>query len=133
MAKQSDLSVHYQAAFSTDGYLEVSDESIETSLEDYGADVDHRDVDSRIERPVASEFGVDDRAELRRSDTESSDHASLFVNTAEDRQLLGGRAGEHPVALRRVSVKLRARSDFCAGRKLRQLRNALFEIRDLLA
>lgn len=90
MAKQPDLSIHYQAAFGDNGDLEVSDESVETSLDDYGADIDHRAVDSRIDRPAASEFGVDDRAEIRRSDTEPSDQASLFVNTADDQQTLSG-------------------------------------------
>lgn len=90
MAKQPDLSIHYQAAFGSDGDLEVSDESVETSLDDYGANVDHREVDSRIDQPAASEFGVDDRAEIRRSKTEQSDQASLFVDTANDQQTLSG-------------------------------------------
>jgi hypothetical protein len=90
MAKQPDLSIHYQAAFGSNGDLEVTEESVATSLDDYGADVDHRHIDSCIDRPAASEFGVDDRAELRRAETEQSDQASLFVNTADDQQTLSG-------------------------------------------
>jgi hypothetical protein len=90
MAKKPAINVHYQAAFGTDGESEVAEESVETSLDDYGADVDHRDIDSRIDRPAASEFGVDDRVEIRRSDAEQSDQTSLFVNTAADQQTLSG-------------------------------------------
>lgn len=85
-----EISVHYQAAFGDDGEIDVVQQSVETSLDDYGADVDHREVDSRLDRPAASEFGVDDRAEVRRAETETSDQVSLFVDTADDQQTLTG-------------------------------------------
>ncbi len=103
MSKKPAISVHYQAAFGTDGEIEVAEESVATSLDDYGANVDHRDIDSRIDRPAASEFGVDDRAEVRQTDAEQSDQTSLFVNTAADQQTL---SGECAVLLRRGRVRL---------------------------
>lgn len=84
-----EISIHYQAAFDTDGEIEVTEESVATSLDDYGVDIDHREVDSRLDRPAASEFGVDDRAEVRRSSSDS-DQASLFADTAADQQTLLG-------------------------------------------
>jgi hypothetical protein len=66
----------------------VTETSIETSLEDFGADVDHRDRDSRLGRPEASEFGVDDRPEVGHS--EEGDQPTLFADTAEDQQILAG-------------------------------------------
>jgi hypothetical protein len=47
----------------------------EVSLEDFGADVDHRDRDSRLDRPEPSEFGVDDRPEVEHSEERRSGHA----------------------------------------------------------
>ena len=61
---------------------------VETSPEDFGADVDHRDRDSRLDRPEVSEFGVDDRPEVE--DSDKGDQASLFADTAEDQQTLAG-------------------------------------------
>lgn len=66
----------------------MTETSIETSLEDFGADVDHKDRESRIDRPEASQFGIDDRPEIHQS-TES-DQSTLFIDTAEDQQTLSG-------------------------------------------
>ena len=68
--------------------LQVLQTSVETSLEDFGADVDHRDRDSRLDRPEASEFGVDDRPEVEQ--TSEGDQSTLFADTAEDQQTLAG-------------------------------------------
>jgi len=64
----------------------VIETSVETSLENFGANVDHRDRDSRLGRPEASEFGVDDRPEVEHSS--EGDQTSLFADTAEDQQTL---------------------------------------------
>lgn len=88
MSDRPELDIHQQTAFGEDGQLEVTESSVETSLEDFGADVDHRDHDSRIDRPEASEFGVDDRPEVTRS-TESN-QSNLFAETADDQQTLTG-------------------------------------------
>ena len=81
-----EIEIHQQTAFGDDGQLEVTGSSVETSLDDFGADVDHRERDSQIDRPEAEEFGVDDRPEVTRS-TES-DQSNLFAETADDQQTL---------------------------------------------
>jgi hypothetical protein len=88
MSDRPEIEIQRQTAFSDDGQLEVTETSVETSLEDFGADVDHRDRDSRLDRPEASEFGVDDRPEVERSS--EGDQATLFADTAEDQQTLAG-------------------------------------------
>ena len=88
MSDRPELDIHQQTAFGEDGQLEITESSVETSLEDFGADVDHRDRDSQIDRPEASEFGVDDRPEITRS-TES-DQSNLFAEIADDQQTLTG-------------------------------------------
>ena len=88
MSDRPEIEIQRQTAFGDDGQLEVTEKSVETSLEDFGADVDHRDRDSRLDRPEASEFGVDDRPEVERSS--ESDQSSLFATTDEDQQTLTG-------------------------------------------
>ena len=88
MTNRPEIEIQQQTAFGDDGQLEVTETSVETSLEDYGADVDHRDRDSRLDRPAASEFGVDDRPEVERPP--EGDQSNLFVDTAEDQQTLAG-------------------------------------------
>ena len=67
MSDRPEIEIQQQTAFGDDGQLEVTETSVETSLEDFGADVDHRDRDSRLDRPEASEFGVDDHPEVEHS------------------------------------------------------------------
>jgi hypothetical protein len=88
MSNRPEIEIQQQTAFGEDGQLEVTEASVETSLEDFGADVDHRDRDSRLDRPAASEFGVDDRPEVERS-TEA-DQSTLFADTDKDQQTLAG-------------------------------------------
>ena len=88
MSDRPEIEIHQQTAFGDDGQLEVTESSVETSLEDFGADVDHRERDSRIDRPEAEEFGVDDRPGGTRSS--ESDQSNLFAETAEDQQTLTG-------------------------------------------
>ena len=82
------IQIQRQTAFGDDGQLEVTETSVETSLEDFGVEVDHRDRDSRLDQPEASEFGVDDRPEVERSS--ESDQSSLFATTTENQQTLTG-------------------------------------------
>ncbi|QZP39318.1 hypothetical protein [Halobaculum magnesiiphilum] len=88
MSNRPEIEIQQQTAFGDDGKLEVTETSVETSLEDFGADVDHRDRDSRLDRPEASEFGVDDRPEVEQSS--ESDQSNLFADTTEDQQTLAG-------------------------------------------
>jgi len=88
MSNRPEIEIQQQTAFGDDGQLEVTETSVETSLEDFGADVDNRDRDSRLDRPEASEFGVDDRPEVEQSS--ESDQSNLFADTTEDQQTLAG-------------------------------------------
>jgi hypothetical protein len=71
----------------TDG-IEPSEESVETDLEAFGADVDHRERDTRIDQPEASNFGVDDRKTVTRGD--GGEQRALFADTDDDQQTLTG-------------------------------------------
>jgi hypothetical protein len=88
MNNRPDISVHRQTAFGDDGQLEVTETSVETSLEDFGAEVDHRDRESRRDQPAASEFGVDDRPEVARAS--EGDQSALFADLGENQQTLAG-------------------------------------------
>ena len=88
MSDRPEIEIQRQTAFGEDGQLELTETSVETSLEDFGADVDHRDRDSRLDRPEASEFGVDDRPEVTHSST--GDQSTLFADTDADQQTLTG-------------------------------------------
>ncbi|MDS0300974.1 hypothetical protein NDI76_19700 [Halogeometricum sp. S1BR25-6] len=88
MSDRPKIEIQRQTVFGDDGQLEVTETNIETSLEDFGADVDHRDRDSRLDRPEASEFGVDDRPEVTQSS--SGDQSTLFADTDADQQTLTG-------------------------------------------
>ncbi|WP_458190724.1 hypothetical protein [Haladaptatus sp. NG-WS-4] len=88
MSDRPDIEIQRQTAFGEDGQLEITATSVETSLEDFGAEVDHRDRDSRLDRPAASQFGVDDRPDVEQS--AESDQSTLFAATADDQQTLAG-------------------------------------------
>ena len=88
MSNRPEISVHRQTAFGDDGQLEVTETSVETSLEDFGAAVDHRDRESRRDQPAASEFGVDDRPEVARGS--EGDQSALFADLDENQQTLAG-------------------------------------------
>jgi hypothetical protein len=93
MSDEQPIEISRQTAFGEDGQLEVTETSVETSLEDFGADVDHRDRDTRLDRPEASKFGVDDRPEATRTD--GGEQSPLFADTATDQQTLGGDRAAH--------------------------------------
>ena len=71
----------------TDG-IEPVEESVETSLEAFGASVDHREHDTRIDQPEATSFGVDDRKTVTRGD--GGEQRALFADTDDDQQTLTG-------------------------------------------
>jgi hypothetical protein len=72
----------------TDDGIEPAEESVETDLEAFGADVDHREQDSRLDQPEASSFGVDDRPEI--TSTDAGEQGALFADTTDDQQTLTG-------------------------------------------
>ncbi|WP_158057942.1 hypothetical protein [Halorussus halophilus] len=82
------ITVVRQATFTPEGDLETSDESVETSLEDFGASVDHHDREPRLDEPEAETFGIDDRPATHERAT--TDQATLFVDTDDDQRTLEG-------------------------------------------
>jgi hypothetical protein len=88
MSDRPEIEIQRQTAFGEDGPLELAETSVATSLEDFGANVDHRDRDSRLDRPEASEFGVDDRPEVAQSST--GDQSTFFADTDAGQQTLTG-------------------------------------------
>ena len=80
--------VQRQMVFAESGEIEPEEGPVGTSLEDYGAEVDHREQESRVEQASASEFGIDDRLEVKRA--ESGEQAGLFTSAAEEQRTLDG-------------------------------------------
>ena len=77
-----------QMVFAEDGEIEPEEGPVGTSLEDFGAEVDHRERETRVEQVSASEFGVDDRPEVKPA--KSGEQARLFTSAAEDQRTLNG-------------------------------------------
>ena len=80
--------VQRQMVFAESGEIEPEEGPVGTSLEDYGAEVDHRERESEIEQASASEFGIDDRPEVRRAD--EGEQVGLFTSAEEDQRTLDG-------------------------------------------
>ena len=80
--------VQRQMVFAESGEIEPEEGPIGTSLEDYGAEVDHRERATKIDEPSASEFGVDDRPEFTKTD--DGEQAGLYLMGDPDQQTLGG-------------------------------------------
>jgi hypothetical protein len=81
--------VQVQHRFGSDGEV-APEESTETDLTNFGADVDTSDTDPRIDRPEATEFGVDDRAETRGRARGSGEQRNLFSSIDGDQTDLFG-------------------------------------------
>jgi hypothetical protein len=88
MSERERPAVQRQMVFAEGGEIEPEEGPVGTSLEDYGAEVDHRERESEIEQASASKFGVDDRPEVRRA--ESGEQAGLFTSAAEEQRTLDG-------------------------------------------
>jgi hypothetical protein len=87
--EQDRPAVQRQMVFAEDGEIESEEGPVGTSLEDYGAEVDHRERDSQVEQASASEFGIDDRPEVKRA--KSDEQAGLFTSAAEEQRTLDGK------------------------------------------
>lgn len=87
-SNEPSIEVEQQMVFDDKGDLKPNGESVETSLESFGAEVDHQDRPTRIAEPAASEFGIDDRTEVTRAS--ESDQHSLFSDVENDQQTLDG-------------------------------------------
>jgi hypothetical protein len=81
-------SMQRQMVFAESGEIEPEEGPVSTSLEDFGAAVDHRERTTRLDEPSASEFGVDDRPEVTK--TNNGEQSGLFTSAAEDQRTLDG-------------------------------------------
>jgi hypothetical protein len=86
--EQERPAVQRQMVFAEGREIEPEEGPISTSLTDFGAAVDHRERDSRVEQASASKFGVDDRPEVKRA--EGGEQAGLFTDADEDQRTLSG-------------------------------------------
>ena len=89
--EQERPSVQRQMVFAEGGEIEPEEGPIGTSLEDFGAEVDHRERESEIEQASASEFGVDDRPEVKWAESGEGKQTELFTSAAEDQRTLDGK------------------------------------------
>jgi hypothetical protein len=91
---RSHPAIDVQHEFAVDGAGRATVEAptdAPSSLTDYGAQVDPGDPESVTDRPTASEFGVDDRADTGAPDRQSADkQAPLFADVDEDQVTLTG-------------------------------------------
>lgn len=78
-----------QMVFGDDGEIEPDGDTVETSLEAFGAEVDHSEGSGQVAKPSATQFGIDDRAQTTSQRTES-DQRSLFADVESGQQTLGG-------------------------------------------
>jgi hypothetical protein len=77
-----------QMIFGDDGEIEPDGDTVETSLEAFGAEVDHSEGSGQVAKPSATRFGIDDRAQT--SQRTESDQRSLFADVESGQQTLGG-------------------------------------------
>jgi hypothetical protein len=87
-ADTSSIPREQQMVFGDDGEIEPDGDTVETSLEAFGAEVDHSEGSGRVAKPSATRFGIDDRAQT--SQRTESDQRSLFANVERGQQTLGG-------------------------------------------
>jgi len=88
MSESERPAVQRQMVFAEGGEIEPEEGPVGTSLEDFGAVVDHRERTARIDEPSASEFGIDDRPEV--TNTEEGEQSGLFTSVDEDQRTLDG-------------------------------------------
>ncbi len=88
MTETTPSSIHQQFAFTDDGELEPTSESVETSLADFGANIDARERKSRPDQPTASSIFCDDRP---LDDTSrEGEQETLYPDVDDDQQALDG-------------------------------------------
>ena len=95
MSETPDIDVQYQTAFGDDGELEVSESSVETSLEDFGsmsitASGRHSSIDPR---PASSGSTTVPKCDDRRAPTASSRRCSPIRPTINGRSPANERTG----------------------------------------
>lgn len=86
--------VQRQARFGSDGEMEV-DEEVDTDLTDWEIVEVEQEVETKYMKEAASEFGVDDRSEVEKSESEQGE---LFIDAGEDQMTLDGEEAERQPA-----------------------------------
>ena len=90
-ADTSSIPREQQMVFGDDGKIEPDGDTVETSLEAFGAEVDHSEGSGRVAKSSATQFGVDDRAQVPQlQNNQEGDQRSLFADVESDQQTLGG-------------------------------------------
>jgi predicted flap endonuclease-1-like 5' DNA nuclease len=89
MTESTHSPIDQQFAFTDDGELEPTTESVETSLADFGADVDTRERESRPDQPAASSILCDDRP-LDDDAEDDGQQETLYPDVDDDQQALDG-------------------------------------------
>lgn len=79
MKRREELRIAHQYRFGEDG-VEPPDEPTETTFTDWGVEIDSDQSEPRIDRPAASEFGVDDRVEVRTSPADKGEQQTLALD-----------------------------------------------------
>jgi hypothetical protein len=90
-SEQQRPSVSQQASFGEDGSLETSDDPVETSLDDWGMDIDHQQRETRIDQPEAS-LTADTRP--GQGSIDAGEQEELFHETSNGQMDLTGDAAE---------------------------------------
>ena len=88
MSESEQPAVQHQMVLAEGGEIEPEEGPVGTSLEDFGAAVDHRERTTRIDEPSATEFGIDDRPEV--TNTEEGEQSGLFTSVDEEQRTLNG-------------------------------------------
>ncbi|MFC6954909.1 hypothetical protein [Halorubellus litoreus] len=88
MTESTHSSIDQQFAFTDDGELEPTYESVKTSLADFGANVDTRERESRPDQPTASSILCDDRPLDDAED--DGQQETLYPDVEDDQQALDG-------------------------------------------
>jgi len=88
MTESNHNLIHQQFAFTDDGELEPTSESVETSLAEFGADIDMREHESRPDQPTASSILCDDRPIDHAED--DGQQETLYPDVDDDQQALDG-------------------------------------------
>jgi len=89
--QQQRPAVSQQASFGDDGSLETSDDPVETSLDDWGMDLDHQKRETRIDQPEAS-LTADTRP--TRGSVDAGEQEALFHETKNGQMNLTGDVAE---------------------------------------
>lgn len=88
-----DINAQTQMEFGENGELKPKEDAIEVTLDQFDFEIDHRETETRIDRPEASGLMADDRPEVTKQD--GGEQANLFADAEEDQQTLTGNSAQN--------------------------------------